>query len=221
MATVLEKIHKSVPLDDQVYSQIKRAILDGTLEPGTAITESQLATSLGVSRTPIRKAVPRLEQEGFIVDVPLKGYQVAGISSRDIHETYQLREIVECQLVRETAPFLTPEELDEMEDLLNQADGALKKNDHQKFLDASRMFHHSFDRKYGNRRISELLSSLDEHVYRFVSIHLKNQRVQTSLAFTIREHRQILQAIRKGDVEGAVALTREHLTRYRLLIGAE
>lgn len=218
MSITLEKIRKAMPLDDQVYSQIKRAILDGSLAPGTMITESQLGESLGVSRTPVRKAIPRLEQEGFIVDVPLKGYQVAEISSRDIREIYQLRDIVECQLIRETATRFTDQELDELESLLDRAEEALERQDHAAFLDHSRMFHHSFDGKFGNQRISDLLASLDEHIYRFLSIHFRTRRVQTSMPQSIQDHRRVLQAIRKGDVEQAIALTHEHLEQYRLLM---
>ena len=121
----LSKIEKSQSLDEKAYLQIKKAILDCTLPPGASLIETRLAEELGVSRTPIRKAIARLEQEGFVTAAPSKGYNVAEISLQEIREMYQLREILECHLVRETAKQFAQEELEKMESALRAAESTL------------------------------------------------------------------------------------------------
>jgi DNA-binding GntR family transcriptional regulator len=182
------------------------------------ITETQLADNLGISRTPVRNAIPRLEQEGFIVSVPPKGYQVTEISAQEIHDIYQLKEILECYIIREIADKFTPAEIDDLEALLQAANLALEKEDYAGFLKASRDFHHGLERKFGNQRIADLLASLDEHIARLLIAQLRSHRIQLSNAPSLQDHRLILKAIRKRDVEKAVSLTREHLKRHRDLI---
>ncbi len=215
------KIEKSLPLDERVYLQIKQAIMEGRLLPGVFVTETELADSLGVSRTPIRDAIPRLEQEGFIVSVPSRGYQVAEISAREIQEIYQLKEILECHIIREIADKFTPEEIDELESLLQVTDSALEKKDYPGFLKASRDFHHGLEHKFGNQRISNLLVSLDEHISRLLIVQLQTQSIHISNTPARQDHRLILEAIRKHDVEGAVSLTRDHLRRHQELIKSQ
>jgi DNA-binding GntR family transcriptional regulator len=214
LSASLSKIEKPQSLDDRAYLRIKKAILDCTLPPGAPLIETRLAEDLGVSRTPIRKAIARLEQEGFVTAAPSKGYHVAEISLQDIREIYQLREILECHLVRETARQFTQEELDEIESALRAANQALEDGDYPGFLAANRPFHHAFDRKYGNQRISDVLANLDEHVYRNL---MSEFRVQESEALTLSssygDHRLILETIREGNVESAVSLMRDHLRR--------
>ena len=170
-----------------------------------------MAEELGVSRTPIRKALARLEQEGFVTVASSKGYHVAEISLQEVREIYQLRAILECHLVCETAKQFTQEELEEMESTLRTADETLEKKDYLGFLAANRSFHRAFDRKYGNQRISTLLDSLDEHIWRSLTSELRAQETRKLASSTSGEHRLILEAIRGGDVESAVSLMKAHL----------
>ena len=210
----LSKIEKPPSLDEKVYLQIKKAILDCTLSPGAPLVETRLAEELGVSRTPIRRAIARLEQEGFVTADPSKGYNVAEISLQELREIYQLREILECHLVRETAKQFTPEELEEMESALRAADQALEKGDYPGFLATNRAFHHTFDRKYGNQRISDVLANLDEHIYRNLMSEFRAQDSKLLTLSSYDEHKLILEAIREGDVESAVSVMRDHLRKY-------
>jgi DNA-binding GntR family transcriptional regulator len=210
---LLPRIRKPRSVDETTYAEIKKAVLDCVLAPGTPLVETRLAEELGVSRTPIRRAIARLEQEGFAIADPSKGYRVAEISGRELEEMYRLREILECHLVRETAKQFTPQELDEIESALAAADEALGEEDYPAFLAANRMFHHSFDRKYGNQRISDVLANLDEHVYRAIMWGFRGREDRGSSQLGYGDHRLILKAIREGDVEAAVSVMREHL-RY-------
>lgn len=209
----LEKIEKPPSVDDTAYLHIKRAILDCALAPGQGLVETRLAEELGVSRTPVRRAIARLEQEGFAVTDGPKGYKVAEISREDLGEIYKLREILECHMVRETASSFTDEELDEIEVALRAADQALGEDDYGAFLAANRAFHHSFDRKYGNQRVSDLLVSLDEHTWRNLVWVLRAKGSARLTPSSYHEHRLVLEALREGDVETAVSLVRDHLRK--------
>ena len=209
----LEKIEKPPSVDDTAYLHIKRAILDCALAPGQGLVETRLAEELGVSRTPVRRGIARLEQEGFVTPDVSKGYKVAGISLRELEEMYQLREILECHLIRETAEQFTEDELAVMESALQAADQALEQDDYPAFLAANRGFHHAFDRKYGNQRISEVLDRLDEHVYRAIMWGFRGRGGGVSDLLGYGDHKLVLKAIREGDVESAVSVMRDHL-RY-------
>jgi len=210
---LLEKIEKPPSVDDAAYLQIKQAILDCVLAPGTPLVETRLAEELGVSRTPVRRAIARLEQEGFVSADASKGYNVARIRFRDLEEMYQLREILECHLIRETADRFTESELAEMENTLQAAEQNLERDDYPAFLATNRAFHHAFDRKYGNQHISEVLDRLDEHVYRAIMCGFRGRTGEAKMQLGYGDHRVILRAIREGDVESAVSVMRDHL-RY-------
>lgn len=219
---LLSKIEKPQSVDDRAYLRIKKAILDCVLPPGTPLVETRLAEELGVSRTPIRRAIARLEQEGFVTAEASKGYNVAEISLQDLGEIYKLREILECHLVRETADQFTREELEEMEAALRAADDALEEGDYPSFLVTNRAFHHAFDREYGNQRISNVLANLDEHVYRAIMCGFRAQENGELTGLGYADHRLILEAIRRDDVESAVSLMEEHLRRGpQLLPGSQ
>jgi DNA-binding GntR family transcriptional regulator len=222
LAGPLYKIEKPRSLEEKAYLQLKQAIISGAVLPGALITETKLAQEMGVSRTPIRKALVRVEQEGFITSLPSKGYQLVEMSPQDLRDMYDLREILECHLIHETAKQLTPEDLAEMESALQAANECFDKGDYAGFVENSRAFHHTFDRKYGNRRVSEVLATLDEQVYRFWILHLKSGEVTpTTVPAVFNDHRFILKAIREGDIEAAICRTREHTKIYAQLLREE
>jgi len=208
----LEKLEKPQSLDEQAYLHIKKALLDGVFRPGEFLAEVRLAEKLGISKTPIRKAMARLQQDGFLVNVPYKGYYVADVSAKDIIEIYQLREILECYLVRETAQRFTPAELDDMESVLQASEEAFEEGDYVGFVVRNREFHHVFDRKCSNQRISNVLTNLDEHVWRILLYELQDE--QSVLLASHRDHHLILEAIREDNVEFAVHLMRNHLAGF-------
>ncbi|MFW6116167.1 MAG: GntR family transcriptional regulator [bacterium] len=212
METHLTRIEKPTLLTDRAYNSIKRAILNGILTSGQALAVSHLGEALGVSRTPIRQAMARLREEGFVRYSPASGYHVSDIKVKEIAEIYELREILECYLVRETATKLSNDELAQMEGAVRRASDALEKRDHIGFLNGNRTFHHMFDRKQGNRHISRVLANLDGHTRRLVSCELADGT--DTLVASHREHMLILKAIREGQVESAESLMRKHLRGF-------
>lgn len=213
----MEKIEKPVSLDERAYLNIKDAILKCVLQPGEALAEVRLAEDLGVSKTPIRNAMARLHQEGFLLSVPYKGHFVAEVTAEDVNEIYGLRGILECFLVRETTPQFSVPELDQIERTIDSAQAALDREDIAQYVLLNREFHHSFDRKYGQRRITDVLTNLDEHVQRIIFFILKNE-YEDLLYRQRHEHQLIFNAIRKGDVESAVQQMEAHLKDFCTLL---
>lgn len=211
-AGTLSKINKAPSLEETVYHRIKQAIINATILPGTPLVETQLAEELGVSRTPIRKTLARLETEGFVVASPTQGYNVTEISPSDSQELWEFRAILECHLIRVTVPLFTAEEIDEMESIIVAADKALEENDLLGFLSVNRDFHHIFDKKHGNKRISDHLNNIDDHVTRRLLYEFK---IKGSIQYNIYTgHRLIIDAIRAGDADSVASLMWEHLTTF-------
>ena len=103
------------PLRDVVFETLRDAIIKQVLKPGERLMEIQLADEMGVSRTPVREAIRKLELEGLVVMVPRKGAYVAGVSMKDIHEVYEVRAALEMLAVSLAAERITDEELDALE----------------------------------------------------------------------------------------------------------
>jgi DNA-binding GntR family transcriptional regulator len=215
----LLQITKDKSLDEQAYLYIKQAIVGGVFSPGEFLAELQLAQELGVSRTPIRKAMGRLHEEKFLISVPFKGYYVRDISVEDTIEIYELREILECHIVRETVLQFKTAELDELEAITQSAIAALEREDYVASLACNREFHRTFARKYGNQRISGVLTNLDEHIQRILLYQLQSD--PDTLLDSYRDHQLIIAAVRARDVELAVRLMREHLVNFRATLMAQ
>jgi len=200
-------IKRPLSIRERVYLRIKDEILAGDLPPGSEVVETHMAEKLDVSRTPVHQAVVRLEQEGFVVIDPREGIYVAPISESEVKEICQVRVLLEAGLVREIGGKFTAEELDEMGSFLDSAGEALERLDVAAFLDANRDFHRQFDRKYGNERVSAILTNLDAHVRRILTISWSQEKVRLSH----RQHRLILQSLRQGDANSAADLLVEHI----------
>jgi DNA-binding GntR family transcriptional regulator len=214
----LPKIERPQSLEEQAYLHIKKAILDGVLPPGEFVAELQLAQELGISRTPLRKAMARLLEENFLINIPFKGYYVADISTEDVRDIYELRRVLECYLVRETASKFTSVELDEMEENIRAAIDAFERGDFIDYVAYNREFHHAFPRKHGNQRILKMLTNLDEHIQRTLMYKLYDGQAEL---LSPRDHQLILKAIKAGEVEAAAQLMREHLMGFQAMALAQ
>jgi DNA-binding GntR family transcriptional regulator len=208
----LSRIERGKPLDELAYAHLKHAILTGRLAAGQPVVEAHLVKQLGVSRTPIRKALTQLEQEGFVTSVPGGGCRVAKPTRQDIKEIYQIRAILEAYVARKTVDQMGSKELAEMESAVDSAQQALLQGDNEGFVRANRTFHAVFDRKYGNRRITALLDELEEEVrWILTTVYTASS---DKLVASYRDHERILDAVRARDVEAAVGIIEKHLSQW-------
>jgi DNA-binding GntR family transcriptional regulator len=196
------------PLRELVLDAIRSAIMSGTLQPRERLMEIQMAEELGVSRTPIREALRKLELEGFIVMVPRKGAYVADLSFKDIADVFEIRAALEGLAAGLAAERITEEELEDMERLLVEKRDAITQNDIGKLVEADTKFHALMYKASRNERLSSIISNLREQIQRFRLTSLSYPgRMKESLA----EHKQIVEAIQSRDIQIARHLAQEHI----------
>lgn len=204
----LSPVNEPLSLKDKVYEAIKDAILSLELEPGQALVESRLAEQLGVSKTPIRDALQELEREGFVTRIPYKGTYVAPVDAKDLEEVLQLRAALEGLAVRLAVPWLTAEEREAAEKLLDGAEAALARGDPDRCSTLGNEFHQLFMRRAENQRLVSILRNLDDHMQRFRRM---SDQISGRLVKSQAEHRRVLEAVKQQDAELAEQAMRSHL----------
>lgn len=196
------------PLRELVLEAIREAIKNGTLQPRERLMEIQLADDLGVSRTPVREALRKLEQEGFIVMVPRKGAYVSDLSMKDVADVFEIRAALDGLAGGLAAERITEEELDLMERMLVEKGEAINQNDIDKLVEADTRFHEAMYMASRNERLSNIISNLREQIQRF---RLTSLSVPGRREDSLKEHRQILEAIQARDIQLARQLAQEHI----------
>jgi DNA-binding GntR family transcriptional regulator len=196
------------PLRELVLDAVREAIINGTLKPRERLMEIQLAEELGVSRTPVREALRKLELEGFIVMVPRKGAYVADISFKDIADVFEIRAALEGLAAALAAERITNEELEAMERVLAEKAEAIAKNDLDRLVETDTKFHEAIYEASRNQRLWTIISNLREQIQRFRTTSLSNPgRSKQSLD----EHRNIVEAIQARDIQLSRKVAQEHI----------
>ncbi|MDD4801361.1 MAG: GntR family transcriptional regulator [Syntrophomonas sp.] len=203
------------PLRELVLDAIRNAIMSGVLQPRERLMEIQLAEELGVSRTPIREALRKLELEGFIVMVPRKGAYVADLSFKDIADVFEIRAALEGLAAGLAAERITDEELENMERQLVEKKDAITRNDIDKLVEVDTNFHELLYKASRNERLISIISNLREQIqrFRFTSLSFPG-RMKESLY----EHKQIVEAIQSRDIQKARHTAQKHIENAETIL---
>ncbi|MDD2421619.1 MAG: GntR family transcriptional regulator [Heliobacteriaceae bacterium] len=202
------KLDTQRPLRDIVFENLREAIKTGVLKPGERLMEIQLAEELGVSRTPVREAIRKLEQEEFIVMVPRKGAYVASVSVKDITDVFEVRAALEALAAGLAAQRVTDAELDTMERLLVRHSSSTEDENLGSMVVGDIDFHDLVYRASRNRRLMTIINNLREQLQRFRTTSLGHPgRMKEALD----EHRKMVEAISDRNVELAQTLAWEHI----------
>jgi DNA-binding GntR family transcriptional regulator len=195
------------PLREIVFESMRDAILKGVLQPGERLMEIQLAEEMGVSRTPVREAIRKLELENFVVMIPRKGAYVAGVSSKDVADVFEIRSALEGLAAGLAAERITDEELEEMEQALfyRASEGEM---DLEQIVKSDTDFHALVYKASRNQRLIQILANLREQIQRFRSTSLA---VPGRNKVALEEHRMIVEALRNHNSEEAQALAIAHI----------
>ncbi len=196
------------PLRDIVFETLREAIINQTLKPGERLMEIQLAEEMGVSRTPVREAIRKLELEGLVVMVPRKGAYVAGISMKDIHEVYELRSALEALAASLAAVRITDEELEEMERQMVREAKETEENNLQGIVSIDTTFHDLLYQAAHNQRLGQFINILQEQVQRFRAATLSRPGRSK---YALEEHKKIVEALANKDAKLAAKLATEHI----------
>lgn len=197
---------KSTSIADVIFDKIEEKILDGTFAPGDSITELKLSEMLDVSRTPVREAMSRLRHEGLIEESG-KGAVVVGINRDDLIDIYEVRARIEGLASARLAGHITREQLKELDDVLSLQEFYTEKGDPEGIKKLDSQFHHLIYTYCGSRTLSALLDELHRKVQRFRRVSVENPSRAKAAA---KEHREIYEALKKGDS----ALTEELAVKH-------
>ena len=214
MADKLEiRMDEYLPLRDVVFNTLRQAILKGELKPGERLMEIQLANKLGVSRTPIREAIRKLELEGLVLMIPRKGAEVAEITRQDMEDVLEVRTALEELAVKDACDHITDAQLSELKKASNEFKKALLEGkDLVTCADADMHFHDVILSATNNRRLIQMLNNLSEQMYRYRMEYLKDERTHKTL---IEEHDAIRRALKKHDKVKAGAAIRVHIDNQK------
>lgn len=196
------------PLREVVCETLRNAIVSGILKPGERLMEIQLAEELGVSRTPVREAIRKLELEGFVIMIPRRGTYVADLSIKDINEVYEVRTSLDVLAAGLAAERITEEELEQMERLLVQIGEYIDNGDMDKIVEADSLFHDILYRASRNDRLVGIINNLREQLTRFRSMSMS---YPGRLKNTLEEHSRLVEAIAQRDPELAQQRAVEHM----------
>lgn len=183
-------------LRKQVYSDLRMAILTGKIAPGTRLVESALAEEMGVSRTPIREALHKLDLEELVHSIPRVGYMVNDMTEYEIEDLFSTRTAIEQLAARWALEKITPEEIERIENNLKKADRILKNGMTRKMIDLDTEFHEIICKASRSKRLYQISQMLREHMlkFRIACLHLPE------IAKRARDgHFEILKAIKSKD----------------------
>ncbi|MGB5933500.1 MAG: GntR family transcriptional regulator [Anaerolineae bacterium] len=209
MKASLPKVKQGRVLADWVTASLREAILDGYFEPGEKLYQDRIAEELEVSRTPVREALRRLESEGFIEIRPHYGAFIADLSRQDIREVYEMRKLLEAEVVRQVTAVIPKSVLDELDRSLTEAETQLDTGDITKHFESDIHLHETIASFVESRLLMETLDSLTNRVS--IVRRFAQSKPGPHLIESLKEHRAILQAMRKRDPEQAAKLMRGHL----------
>lgn len=204
------KLDNYQPLREVVCETLRDAIRSGVLQPGERLMEIQLAEELGVSRTPVREAIRKLELEGYVIMIPRRGTYVASLSIRDINEVFEIRTTLDSLASGLAAERITDEELERMQRLLVAIGSYIEEGNMEKIVEADMEFHDILYQASRNTRLVGIIVNLRDQLTRY---RRTSMAVPGRLQETLAEHRRIVDAIAQGNVEEAQQAAEYHMEK--------
>lgn len=206
------KIIKHSNLSQRIYEILKDQIINEKLAPGERLLDDKLASSFGVSRTPVREALTRLTSEGLVEITPRSGVYVKKLTKKDVEEIYKIRKVLEGLAAREATPIIDDNKLGQLNLLLKKAKRSLNSNDCQPYIDFDVALHDSILKNCQSSRLYSIITNLNSliHVFR-VRVARNKEKARQAL----NEHEAILNAIKARDPKKAEKVMMEHIEKSK------
>ncbi len=204
-----------MPLRDVVFNTLRQAIIKGELKPGERLLEIQLAGKLGVSRTPIREAIRKLELEGLVTMIPRRGATVAGITKKHLQDVLEIRKALEELAIELACGRMTEEELEELEEQQKRFEADIASDDSLMLANIDEGFHDRIYASTRNERLVQMLDNLREQMYRYRLEYIKDKDKRQMV---IVEHNRIIRALSLRHVEEARQAIREHIDNQEITV---
>lgn len=203
--------HKNISLAEQVFERLETDILSGKYQQGEVLTELKLVGDLGVSRTPIREALRRLEQE-HIIEITQKGILVIGVSRKDLEDILSIRIRIEGLAAAEAAKNITDEQLEELREAVELQEFYVPKHDADRINGMDSKFHKLIYRFSGSTQLYDTLMPLHKKLHKYRKASVENE---VRSEHSSQEHRAIFEAIAAHDAELAEQRMMAHITNAR------
>ena len=201
-------LNRSIPLRDQVYVLVRKAIVTGKLAPGAPINEIDIAARLGISRTPVREAVKKVSDEGLVEVFAQNGTFVADISRKQVEEAYIIRIALELESIKRAASTITTEQVQDLEDIINAQEIAVKRARFDEAIARDDDFHR-YIAEVNN--LTMLWKVVDISKAQMDRCRLLSLPSPGAAHETIAQHRAILDALSRQDQQGSMQALQTHL----------
>lgn len=208
-------MNEYLPLRDVVFNTLRQAILKGELKPGERLMEIALAEKLGVSRTPIREAMRKLELEGLVVMIPRRGAQVANITEKDLNDVLEVRIALENVAIEKACTRMSEEDMGRLWLAAKEFERTMAEGNLVRLAEADVEFHEIIYRASDNKRLNQVLNNLREQIYRYRVEYLKEEETRNVL---VKEHEELTKAIRERDEKKAQEISFRHIENQRRAI---
>lgn len=203
------------PLRDIVFQTLRKAILMGNMRPGDRLLEEHLAERMGVSRTPIREAIRKLELEGLVVMVPRCGASVARINENRLKDVLEVRGALDELAIKLACEHITEEQLRRLNEAKLRFETNTMGGSIARIVDADVKFHDIILEASCNERLIQIMTNLSEQIYRYRYECVKDSRIYEDL---INEHTMMYDCLERGDIEKAALVARTHIERQEQVI---
>ena len=203
------------PLRELVYDQLKKNILTGSIVPGTRMMEIELAEKMGVSRTPVREAIRKLEKEGLVTIEPRRGAYASDISVKDLVDVLEVRENLEGFAASLAASRMSDDELNELEQITQGYSDAIKQNNTEEIIHYDEMFHKKIVESTDNKTLIQLTKTVQELTLRFRYLYYDDFSRYENMP---TEHKEIIDSIRSGDSITARKVADEHVRKLKTFV---
>lgn len=197
-----------LPLRDVVFNTLRKSILTGQLKPGERLMEVHLANRLGVSRTPIREAIRKLELEGLVIMIPRRGAEVARITEKSLSDVLEVRRALDVLSVELACDRISQEDIERLFEACREFEKATRGEDAAVTAQADVALHDIIVEATGNLRLKQLVNNLSEQMYRYRFMYISEETGHDKL---IEEHREIYESIVARDKERASSAARIHI----------
>lgn len=211
----LQAFQERKSLGEHVFESLKHSIIRGKISPGEWLVESHIAETLGISRTPVREAIHKLEREGLIERQPRGGFTVLGLDRDDIEETFGIRSVLEGYAARLAAVKHEAKELKDLENKIDEFQKALDRKKMNLLPAINTEFHDLLYRLSKSPKLINMINALRDQIYRYREMILKERKFATTSNL---DHKKMLKYIRNRDAEGAERLVRDHILRGQEMV---
>lgn len=209
------EIQNQKPLNEIVYDELKNQILTGKIKPGIRLMEKEIIKDAGVSRTPVREAIRKLEEAGLIIIEPRKATYVSSISKKILVEMLEVRQNMEELAATLACERITDIEKEKLKGIKEFYEAATERQDINGMIKYDTEFHQIIIEASKNKILMLMLTQMKETILRFRYMYYNNYKLSEKV---VEEHNKIYMAITKNDVENAKKETKKHISKLIVLI---